>query len=408
MADVKITALPASSGLALADLVPVVDDPAGAPVTQKATFTQVRAIILPAAIGSDVSGLGAGVATFLGTPSGANLAAALTSPLPNTDGGTGQDSSGWTGLASVSAGTWSAFADGSNGQSLQVFGGVKSWRQHDFFTLTNTATGTQDDVATTTASGPCGTLRWAGTVATTITSLASPTDGRVLRIYNAASSGEDTVTLEDGASTGTAANRLETVNSADIVLYPKDFAIAVYDATTARWRVGKFGYADLGTDSVVGVLPTGKIATTLSSKILESPALNTAITGTATSAAFTGNARCRPTTSIANVQTTDATVTTAYSYTAVDECTTLHTSEIVACRSTGAETAAYVRRCRIKRDGGTVSLSAIEDSYTSEEVAGWDATVDNSTSTIRDRVTGEAAKTIDWGDINTRIEVTHA
>jgi hypothetical protein len=40
-------------------------------------------------IGSDVSGMGAGVATFLGTPSGANLAAALTTALPITKGGTG-------------------------------------------------------------------------------------------------------------------------------------------------------------------------------------------------------------------------------------------------------------------------------------------------------------------------------
>lgn len=40
-------------------------------------------------IANDVSGLGAGVATFLGTPSGANLAAALTTALPDTKGGTG-------------------------------------------------------------------------------------------------------------------------------------------------------------------------------------------------------------------------------------------------------------------------------------------------------------------------------
>jgi len=45
MADTKITALPASSGLVAADLVAVVDDPAGTAATEKATFTQVLAFI---------------------------------------------------------------------------------------------------------------------------------------------------------------------------------------------------------------------------------------------------------------------------------------------------------------------------------------------------------------------------
>lgn len=45
MADTKITALPASSGLVAADLIPVVDDPAGTPATQKATLTQLLAFI---------------------------------------------------------------------------------------------------------------------------------------------------------------------------------------------------------------------------------------------------------------------------------------------------------------------------------------------------------------------------
>ncbi len=40
-------------------------------------------------IANDVSGLGANVATWLGTPSGANLASALTTALPDTKGGTG-------------------------------------------------------------------------------------------------------------------------------------------------------------------------------------------------------------------------------------------------------------------------------------------------------------------------------
>lgn len=45
MANVKITDLPASAGLALTDILPTVDDPAGTPVTTKATFTQVNSVL---------------------------------------------------------------------------------------------------------------------------------------------------------------------------------------------------------------------------------------------------------------------------------------------------------------------------------------------------------------------------
>lgn len=49
-------------------------------------------------IANDVSGLGTGVATFLATPSGANLASALTTALPDSKGGTGLTALG-TGVA---------------------------------------------------------------------------------------------------------------------------------------------------------------------------------------------------------------------------------------------------------------------------------------------------------------------
>lgn len=49
MADTKITGLTASGALTGDDLVPVVDDPAGTPVSKKATLTQVAAFTSPAA-----------------------------------------------------------------------------------------------------------------------------------------------------------------------------------------------------------------------------------------------------------------------------------------------------------------------------------------------------------------------
>ncbi len=63
---------------------------------------------------------------------------------------------------------------------------------------------------------------------------------------------------------------------------------------------------------------------------------------------------------------------------------------------------------KTKRDGGTVTTGSIDESYSHEDDADWDCTIDNSTSTGRVRVTGEASNTIDWGGVVTRREVTPA
>lgn len=63
--------------------------------------------------GTGLTALGAGVATWLGTPSGANLGSALTSALTAAKGGTGIDTSGTTGVPKIAAGTWSSFALGT-------------------------------------------------------------------------------------------------------------------------------------------------------------------------------------------------------------------------------------------------------------------------------------------------------
>lgn len=131
-------------------------------------------------------------------------------------------------------------------------------------------------------------------------------------------------------------------------------------------------------------------------------------TFTRSSLQATANARHRPYSDIVNVQTTDATVTTAYSWTIIDEGVTKVFAEANAVQSTGANIAVYERKRRFKRDGGTVTAGTIVDVLTDEDVAGWDFTIDNSTSTGRDRVTGAASTTITWGVTNHRTETTHA
>lgn len=72
--------------------------------------TANRALALPDASGTLLStaDLGTGVGTFLATPSGANLASALTTPLPVGAGGTGVSTSGTTSQIAVGGGTGSA------------------------------------------------------------------------------------------------------------------------------------------------------------------------------------------------------------------------------------------------------------------------------------------------------------
>lgn len=121
-----------------------------------------------------------------------------------------------------------------------------------------------------------------------------------------------------------------------------------------------------------------------------------------------GNARCKVYSNIASVQTTDATATTIYSWTPTDEAVTMVTAEVTAVTSTGAAGATYIRRARIKRDGGTVTVATPVDVGTDEDGFNGDVTIDNSGTTARIRVTGVAATTADWGCVVTRMEVTHA
>lgn len=127
-----------------------------------------------------------------------------------------------------------------------------------------------------------------------------------------------------------------------------------------------------------------------------------------TAAVADGNARCKVYSNIANVQTTDATVTTLYSWTITDECVSAVFAEVGVDKSDGTATADYGRRARIKRDGGTVTVGSVSDVWTDEDSFNGDLTIDNSTSTGRVRVTGVAATTADWGGVIARRETTHA
>ncbi|MFJ5549432.1 glycosyl hydrolase family 28-related protein [Streptomyces sp. NPDC093225] len=132
-------------------------------------------------------------------------------------------------------------------------------------------------------------------------------------------------------------------------------------------------------------------------------------TTSATSWSHVGNARRREYENIANVQTSGATVTSLFTWAIPDEAVSTITAEVEAIKTDGSATASYVRRVRIKRDGGVVTVGTVDTTWTDEEaaLAGCDVTIGNSGNMGHVRVTGIAATPIAWSCKVKRSETTH-
>lgn len=124
-------------------------------------------------------------------------------------------------------------------------GVVNAFTLQDRPTITNTGTGTLDDVATTDANGnQAEIILWNGAAAATITSLAGPTQSREIVIVNMSTAEFGDLTLDDAAATGTIANRILTPDGANLAVGKGYTAILRYDSTAARYRVvGGSAYA---------------------------------------------------------------------------------------------------------------------------------------------------------------------
>ena len=99
----------------------------------------------------------------------------------------------------------------------------------------------------------------------------------------------------------------------------------------------------------------------------------------------------------AEVQTTDATVTTLLSQAIPSNVTYQVVANVVGNRSTSAEGASYLLMATVRNDAGTLAqVGATTVIASHEDVAGWDATIDVSGTNARVRVTGAASSTIEW------------
>ena len=250
----------------------------------------------------------------------------------------------------------------------------------------SSAVGNANEVQTTDGSG---TLQAATNVkagSSYISVAATPADAGFIRLgYSAISMAGILVRLSDNSGN----YPLVVMNDSDAFTLGSNTVGSAIATSSIRSRIG--------VEFVIGA------GGTVAFSVAES-----ALATKATSSSATGNTRCKIYSDIASVQTTDATQTTAYSWSVTDEAVTMVTAEVTVVTSTGAAGATYIRRCRIKRDGGTVTVGSVTDVSTDEDGFNGDVTIDNSGATARVRVTGVAATTADWGCVVTRMEVTHA
>lgn len=102
------------------------------------------------------------------------------------------------------------------------------------------------------------------------------------------------------------------------------------------------------------------------------------------------------------VATTDATVTTLHTYTLATSYSAMLVAHVVARRTGGSsgtanDSAGYIIRAMVKNVSGTATIvGAVSASFTAEDQAAWDATIDVTGATARVRVTGAANNNVTW------------
>lgn len=110
-------------------------------------------------------------------------------------------------------------------------------------------------------------------------------------------------------------------------------------------------------------------------------------------------AKLSPEVKRATVQTTDATVTSLLTYAMADNTTAIFEARVTGDVNAGANSAGYIRQSVYKRTGGGAAtiVGAQVLALTAEDNAAWDCTIDtDGANTVRVRVTGAAATTVDW------------
>lgn len=193
-------------------------------------------------ISTGVSGLGSGVATFLATPSSANLAAAVSDE---------------TGSGALVLGTAPTISGALLTGTADIQQAVK-WSG----SITPTAlSGDVNDYAPTGFSTATVVRQDGGASDRNITGVAGGSDGLVKVLLNTGSA--NNLVLVDGSASSTAANRFAL--GSNITIAPNQGCILRYDGTLSRWTaMGVFvSSGGGGGGTVTSLTPSSGLASTI-------------------------------------------------------------------------------------------------------------------------------------------------
>jgi hypothetical protein len=149
----------------------------------------------------------------------------------------GDGATAWTGLSYMVAPDASALTTATSfaGDASGLYNALVVAQASGAFALpgdvTITTVGTLDDYA---ISASAAVLRWNGASALSLSGITGGADGRLLVIANVTAA--QTLTLKHDF-TSTAANRFYCPSSADLAMPFNTTAVAIYDATSTRWRI---------------------------------------------------------------------------------------------------------------------------------------------------------------------------
>lgn len=182
--------------------------------------------------------------------------------LPNTYGGTGQNSSAWSGLVSVNAGVWSAGSytvpsgNGGTGTSTIGTGMVKANGASAMTAITATANGvgywSDSSTIASTAVGTAGQIL-VGNGASAPTWLSAGTNGQLLIGVTGSSPSWSTISSGVVQSTGTAINSA-TGTKYGVTYWSNTGTIA---STAAPTTTGQILYGTLNGAPTWGTVPSG-------------------------------------------------------------------------------------------------------------------------------------------------------
>ena len=101
------------------------------------------------------------------------------------------------------------------------------------------------------------------------------------------------------------------------------------------------------------------------------------------------------------VLTTNSSVTTLATISTASDTVILLEARVDALRTggssgAGGDCATYIRTARVKNVAGTVTVNALQSTYTSEDQSAWNATIDASGTDARIRVNGATSNNITW------------